>query len=86
MTRPKAGRARRATIDRFEHDVAVLQVEGREVRCARADLPPEAREGDGVDLKRGVVDDEATERLRDEVREARARAQGRKPPTGGFDL
>ncbi|MCI0573116.1 MAG: DUF3006 domain-containing protein [Myxococcaceae bacterium] len=86
MKRHKRPRTGRATIDRFEDDIAVLLVEGRELHCARAELPDDAREGDVVDLEAGVVDHEATEQLRSEVRDARERARGRKPSSGSFDL
>jgi Protein of unknown function (DUF3006) len=87
MTGHQTRRAGRATIDRIEGDVAVLVRDGREEHWPRADLPEGASEGDVVDLDARCVDREATERLRDEVREARARAMaGRKPPPGSFDL
>jgi hypothetical protein len=78
----------KATLDRFEDELAVLIVDGREVTRPRAKLPPEAREGDVLDLDTLVVDREATEALRAQVREARQRAKrGKKPPpSGDFDL
>ncbi|MBF5044301.1 DUF3006 domain-containing protein [Aggregicoccus sp. 17bor-14] len=85
---------RHASIDRLEGDVAVLLVHGEEGgpdeerHVPRAQLPEGAREGDVVDLETLRVDAEATEALREEVREARARAQKGKPPppSGSFDL
>ncbi|WNG29588.1 DUF3006 domain-containing protein [Cystobacter fuscus] len=74
------------TVDRLEEDVAVLVVDGREVRRARAELPPGVREGDVLDLETMTVDTAATERLRDEVRQARERALKKAPPPGDFDL
>jgi hypothetical protein len=75
------------TVDRLEEEVAVLVVDGREVRRARAELPAEVREGDVLDLETMTVDTAATERLRDEVRQARERAMKKKaPPPGDFDL
>lgn len=75
------------TLDRFEGELAVLIVEGREVTRPRSALPAEAREGDVLNLQTLQVDRAATERLRTQVREARERAQKRKPaPPGDFDL
>jgi hypothetical protein len=77
----------KATLDRFEDELAVLIVDGREVTRPRADLPREAREGDVLDLDTLKVDPAATERLRAEVRRARRRAMKKKtPPPGDFDL
>ena len=85
--RKAAPRKAHASIDRLEGEVAVLLVDGEERRVPRARLPEDAREGDVVDLETLQVDGEATEALRDEVREARARAQkGKPPPSGSFDL
>jgi hypothetical protein len=75
----------KVTLDRFEEELAVLIVDGREVTRPRADLPPEAREGDVLDPDTLKVDTAATERLRAEVRQARERAQKKAPP-GDFDL
>ncbi len=76
-----------ATLDRFEDELAVLIVDGREVTRRREELPPGAREGDVLDLTTMTVDAEATERLRAEVRRARERAMKDKtPPPGDFDL
>ena len=75
------------TLDRFEDELAVLVVEGREVTRRREELPPGVREGDVLDLTTLTVDAEATERLRTEVRQARERAMKNKaPPPGDFDL
>jgi hypothetical protein len=88
MSPKKTPRARpRVTLDRFEDQLAVLIVNGREVTRPREDLPPEAREGDVLDPDTLKVDAAATERLRDEVRRARERAMKNKtPPPGDFDL
>lgn len=76
-----------ATLDRFEDELAVLIVDGREVTRRREELPSGAREGDVLDLETLTVDAEATERLRTEVRQARERAMKDKaPPPGDFDL
>ena len=76
-----------ATLDRFEDELAVLIVDGREVTRRREELPPGAREGDVLDLETMTVDAQATERLRTEVRQARERAMKNKtPPPGDFDL
>jgi hypothetical protein len=76
-----------ASVDRFEDELAVLIVDGREVTRRREELPPGVREGDVLDLETLTVDAEATERLRTEVREARERAMKDKaPPPGDFDL
>jgi hypothetical protein len=76
-----------ASVDRFEDELAVLIVDGREVTRRREELPPGAREGDVLDLETLKVDAEATERLRTEVRQARERAMKDKaPPPGDFDL
>jgi hypothetical protein len=75
------------TLDRFEEELAVLIVDGREVTRPRGELPPEAREGDVLELETMKVDTAATERLRAGVRRARKRAQKKKtPPPGDFDL
>ena len=79
--------ASKASLDRFEDELAVLVVDGREVTRPRKELPPEAREGDVLDLETMTVDTAATERLRAEVRQARERAMKDKtPPPGDFDL
>lgn len=78
---------RKATVDRFEEELAVLVVDGRQVTRPRAELPAETREGDVIDLDLGTIDTEATSELREQVREARKRAKKKKPaPTGNFDL
>ncbi|HYO52011.1 DUF3006 domain-containing protein [Archangium sp.] len=76
----------KATLDRFEDELAVLIVDGREVTRRRGELPPGAREGDVLDLETLTVDLEATERLRTEVRQARERAMKKATPPGNFDL
>ena len=77
----------KASLDRFEDELAVLVVDGREVTRPRKELPPEAREGDVLDLETMTVDTAATERLRAEVRQARERAMKDKPPPAGdFEL
>ncbi len=78
----------RATLDRIEGDVAVLVVDGREVTRPLHTLPEGVREGDVLDLDTLEVDREATEALRESVRQARQRAKhGKKtPPPGDFDL
>lgn len=76
----------KATVDRFEEDLAVLLVDGGEKRVPRARLSAEAREGDVVDLATGKVDVEATEALREQVRQAREQALKKAPPPGDFDL
>ena len=84
---PKSPTPSRATVDRFEEDVAVLILDGREVTRPRSALPEGVREGDVVDLETLTVDSAATEALRSEVREARERAmKGTTPPPGDFDL
>jgi hypothetical protein len=75
------------TLDRFEDELAVLIVDGRQVTRPREELPPGAREGDVLYLDTLEVDAAATERLRNEVCEARERAmKGKTPPPGDFDL
>jgi hypothetical protein len=76
----------KVTVDRFEEELAVLIVDGREVTRPRGELPPEAREGDVLDPDTLKVDAAATERLRAEVRQARERAQKKTAPPGDFDL
>lgn len=77
----------KATIDRFEEELAVLSVDGQQVTRPRATLPEGAREGDVIDLDTGQLDRAATSALREQVREARRRAKKKKPaPTGNFDL
>lgn len=77
---------KQVTLDRFEEELAVLLVDGREVTRPRSALPPEAREGDVLDLDTLKVDRDATERLRAEVHQARERARKKAPPPGDFDL
>ncbi|HYH95120.1 DUF3006 domain-containing protein [Hyalangium sp.] len=77
----------KATVDRFEEELAVLIIDGRQVTRPRAELPAEAHEGDVIDLDSGKVDPEATGALREQVRQARGRAKKKKPaPPGNFDL
>jgi hypothetical protein len=76
----------KATVDRFEEDLAVLIINGREVTKPRAKLPAEAREGDVIDLDTGRVDRQATEALREQVRNARRRTKKKQAPPGNFDL
>jgi len=77
----------RASIDRFEGEWAVLDVDGQQVRRRRDTLARGAREGDVVDLETGEVDADATRALLDEVKAARAAANKGKPPSSGnFDL
>ncbi|HLL03538.1 MAG TPA: DUF3006 domain-containing protein [Myxococcaceae bacterium] len=76
----------KATVDRFEEDLAVLIVDGAERILPRAQLPADAREGDVVDLALGQVDVQATEALREQVRQAREQALKKAPPPGDFDL
>ncbi|HVG58898.1 MAG TPA: DUF3006 domain-containing protein [Hyalangium sp.] len=76
----------KATVDRFEEDRAVLIIDGRQVTRPRAELPAEAREGDVIDLDTGKVDREATEALREQVRQAQQRVRKKKAPPGSFDL
>lgn len=77
----------KAHVDRFEGELAVLVVEGREEVRARSALPAALREGDVVDLDTMTVDAAATRKLRAEVRAARRRALAKKPaPPGDFDL
>lgn len=73
---------KRATLDRIEDGVAVLITGDREVHRPRADLPAEAREGDVIDLDTLQIDRPATDELRREVQEARARAKRHKAPPG----
>ena len=76
----------KATVDRFEDELAVLIVDGRQVTRPRSALPLEVREGDVIDLETGQVDAKATEELRAQVRKARQRAKKKQAPPGNFDL
>lgn len=78
----------KASIDRFEGEWAVLMLDdGREQKKRRSELARGAREGDVIDLATGEVDAEATKKLLDEVKAARAKANRGKPPSSGnFDL
>ena len=67
-------------IDRFEGQVAVLLVDGQERLVPRSVLSPDAREGDVVNLDDGLVDAEETQRLRAEVKGARAGLRRAKKP------
>jgi len=73
----------RATVDRFEEDLAVLYVEGREQVVERCRLPEDAREGDVIDFVAGRVDVEATRAAREELAALRA---GLPIKRGSFDL
>jgi hypothetical protein len=64
----------------------VLIIDGQQVTRPRAELPAEAREGDVIDLDTGKIDREATEALREQVRQARQRAKKKPAPPGNFDL
>jgi hypothetical protein len=78
---------RKATVDRFEEELAVLIVDGRQMTRPRSELPAGAREGDVIDLDTGTIDTEAASELREQVRQARKQAKKKKPaPTGNFDL
>lgn len=57
-------------IDRFEGGFAVVEVDGIIKNVRRNAIPPEAREGDVLVMvrRRWQIDQEATERLRQEVR------------------
>jgi hypothetical protein len=84
---PKPRAPSPVTLDRFEEELAVLIIDGREVTRPRSALPAGAREGDVLDPETLQVDAAATERLRAEVRQARERALEKKaPPPGDFDL
>lgn len=72
----------RATIDRFEEELAVVIVDGVEQHVPRATLSSDAREGDVVDLETGEVDADATRTLRAEVAGARARLKRSTLPDG----
>lgn len=61
----------KAIIDRFEEDWAVLVVDGREQRRRRSELPPDAREGDAIDLETLALDKSSSEALRERIRRAR---------------
>ncbi|WP_224366761.1 DUF3006 domain-containing protein [Hyalangium versicolor] len=76
----------KATVDRFEEELAVLIVDGRQVTRPRAELPADVREGDVIDLDTGQVDTEATEELRAQVRKARRQTKKKQAPPGNFDL
>ncbi len=76
----------KATVDRFEEELAVLIIDGQQVTKPRAQLPAEAREGDVIDLDTGLVDTQATEALREQVRKARRRTKKKQAPPGNFDL
>lgn len=73
----------RATVDRFEEDLAVLVVDGREQLVERCRLPEDAREGDVIDFVEGRVDVEATRAAREALTALRASL---KPKSGSFDL
>ena len=78
---------RKATVDRFEEELAVLIIDGKQVTRPRAELPAGVREGDVINLDTGKVDTAATQALREQVSKARKRAKKKKPaPPGNFDL
>lgn len=75
--------ASRASIDRFEDDLAVLVTDDGATRhVPRAQLPAGAQEGDVILLDSMTVDAEATRALRAEVTSARARAKKHRAPPG----
>jgi hypothetical protein len=77
----------KASIDRFEGEWAILDLGGKQQKRARKELDPKAREGDVIDLVTGKVDQAATQKLVEEVKAARAKAEGNNPHGGGsFDL
>lgn len=73
----------RATVDRFEEDLAVLNVEGQELVVERCRLPDDAREGDVIDFVEGRVDVEATRAAREQLAALRA---GLPIKRGSFEL
>lgn len=73
-----------AIIDRFEGELAVLEVDGAQRVVRRSELPADAREGDAIDLETMTVDRAQTDALRERVTAARARAK--KKPFGGGSL
>lgn len=58
-------------IDRFENNIAVLEIDGVIIETDRSELPENAREGDVLTENNGVwcIDFTATERRRAEIRE-----------------
>lgn len=71
-----------AIIDRFEGELAVLEVDGSQRVVRRSQLPADAHEGDAIDLETMRVDRAETDALQDRVAAARARAK-KKPFRGG---
>lgn len=58
-------------VDRFENNIAVLEIDGEITEIERSLLPENVREGDILTENNGVwsVDVEATEKRRTEMRE-----------------
>ncbi len=74
---------RKGIVDRFEEDVAVVEVHGRQEHVPRAKLSSEAREGDVVDLDSGRVLVEETRKRREEAASENARGPS---SSGDFEL
>jgi len=74
------------TLDRFEGEQAVLEVDGKEEVHPRSALPPDVQEGDVIDLSTLTVDRAATDQLRRETEAANRLSQGKTQPPGSFDL
>ncbi|WP_336775328.1 DUF3006 domain-containing protein [Paenibacillus sp. MMO-58] len=61
---------KRGVIDRFEGDLAVIEVDGDTIDVAKALLPKKARVGDAIIIEADGtfrIDKEATKKLRKEI-------------------
>ncbi|WP_026485849.1 DUF3006 domain-containing protein [Caldanaerobius polysaccharolyticus] len=54
-------------IDRFEGDMAVIETEGKTVIVKRHLLPPDAREGDVVDMSSMKIDRNKTRNRKNKI-------------------
>jgi hypothetical protein len=75
-----------ATLDRFEGENAVLQVDGKTVNIARAKLPKEAREGDVIDSATLKVLTKRTSKAREGVAQQQAKLKLKARRPGNFKL
>jgi hypothetical protein len=76
-----------AFIDRFEGDLAILEVDGQERPVLRTTLEADAKEGDVVNLATGRVDAQETRRRHERLKDQERLAHQKSPPRGGsFNL
>lgn len=73
-------------VDRIEGEVAVLLLEGKEERVPLAQLPQGVREGVFLTPDRRAIDEQASPRVSEQVRQRRKRLQDQGGGGGDFSL